>query len=1055
MSEHAWVLENVATWLTGGLDTSDLERLERHLDACPQCAEAVQQARSFDDTMRGLFSDAQPDPALEDRMIQSLRVSARPRWRPWPLYRRLAVGTAAVVMLCVCGVLGAFVADTIEQGHLIFPGTSQRDQAVVTASSTPSLAQVSGGTTMTYDDGLDLSPRQILASRTRREAVAFDELGSGALSSDGAGYYVTPPNDIELYAYARTEGYPGGLPERTTQGMDSGYAGMPHDESGRVADSRWSHPTTKSPDTSTSEVEYRRPLEQGAGSEYTRIAGPTARRPTLQSTLTVNGAETAGGDGRYPAGADDTLVAGAGALGRSIASLDDTPYYGSASSLVTAAPETAVAVQLYFKPDNLLVGLEAIQAVPLQQGVVKGPTLALVEQDGPEAEPEQADDLAEVEVHQAQPAAVTQRKVIRSGEMEFEVDSFDSAVEKITGITTEEGGFIATVDSEQLPNGKMRGSVVIRVLPERLDTLVLKLRALGELKNQKIGSQDITKQYTDLESRLRAARAMEERLLEMIKNGKGEIEHLLKAEKELGLWRTKIEETEGELRYYNNVVALSTLKITLAEKEIRAAAALTETERVQMGIEVEDVEQAHQEALKAVDEANGLVTKSELKQHEAEQYSAVINFEIDRDAAGPLRDRLRQIGRVARLDIDRVQQADGGSGLPRDARTVRKDTQFSVSLYNVANVAPRETTHVNLACTDTEAAYKTILERVQQAGGRVVTSSLKSQHSQKTTGSVQFELPVAESDAVLMDVKAAGEVMRLEVTENPDSKNVTKSKRGFNVELWAMALVAPRETIVLQIATEDVPAGYRMLQAAVDNANGRILNAQLNEQDKQNITARLDFDIPRDDQPVLDSVGEVFSRNVTRSQDDENVIDSKVRVQVALIDQARIPPRETITLGIEVGDVDQVTAALSTLVEESQGRTVESHLAHERSGRVTAKVVFDVPLASGSDVVEKFKASGTVRAQQSTRNPQVPDGKLAIARLEVTLSNAELIVPSDGGLLAQVRTGLATSFTAISWSLTVVIVGLCFVLPWALVLYAVYRVIARIRRKASPAQTTA
>ena len=271
-----------------------------------------------------------------------------------------------------------------------------------------------------------------------------------------------------------------------------------------------------------------------------------------------------------------------------------------------------------------------------------------------------------------------------------------------------------------------------------------------------------------------------------------------------------------------------------------------------------------------------------------------------------------------------------------------------------------------------------------------------------------------------MDVKAVGEVMRLEVTENPDSKNVTKSKRGFNVELWAMGLVAPREPIVLQIATKDVPAGYRTLQEAVHKANGRILNAQLNEQDKQNITAQLDFDIPRDDQPVLDVVGEVFSRNVTRSQDDENVIDSKVRVQVAL----------------------------STLVEESQGRTVESHLAHERSGRVTAKVVFDVPLASGSGLVEKFKASGTVRAQQSTRNPQVPDGKLAIARLEVTLSNAELIVPSDGGFLAQIRTGLATSFTAISWSLTVVIVGLCFVLPWALVLYAIYRVIASIRRKA-------
>jgi glycine cleavage system regulatory protein len=721
---------------------------------------------------------------------------------------------------------------------------------------------------------------------------------------------------------------------------------------------------------------------------------------------------------------------------------------------------TLVAVPSHFKPNDLRVSLEKAPVASRKPIVVfTGP------QRGQKATYTMALQAAEretegIQANQDQPATVVQRKVIRSGEMKFEVDSFDSAVEKIIKITAEESGLIATVDSEQLPNGKMRGSVVVRVPPERLDTLVLKLRALGELKSQKIGSQDVTKKYTDLESRLRAARAMEERLLEMIKNGKGEIEHLLLAEKELGVWRTKIEEIEGELRYYNNVIALSTLTIGLAEKEIRAAAALTETERVQMGIEVEDVEQAHREALQAVDEADGLVTKSELKQHAAEQFSAIIHFEVARDAAGPLRDRLRQIGHVARLEIDRVQQAEAGSDRPRDARTVvRKDTQFVVSLYNVANVAPRETIHVNLVCTDTEAAYKTILERVQQAGGRVVTSSLKSQHSQKTIGSVQFEVPVAVADEVLTDVKAAGEVMRLEVTENPDSQNVTKSKRGFNVQLWAMGLVAPRKTIVLQVATDDVPAGYRMLQEAVRKAKGRILNAQLNEQDKQNITAALDFDIPRDDQPalsaVLDTVGEVFSRNVTRSQDDENVIDSKVRLQVALINQAGIPPRETITLGIEVGDVDQVTTALTMLVAESKGRTVESHLAHERSGRVTAKVVFDVPLASASALVESFKASGTVRAQQSTRNPQVPDGKLAIARLDVTLSNAELIVPRDGGLWAQIRTGLATSFTAISWSLIVVIVGLCFVLPWAIVLYIAYRVIAWIRRKASPASTTA
>src|SRR5262249_58722743 len=126
-----------------------------------------------------------------------------------------------------------------------------------------------------------------------------------------------------------------------------------------------------------------------------------------------------------------------------------------------------------------------------------------------------------------------------------------------------------------------------------LDTLLLDLRKelgkSGELKSQRIGSQDITKQYTDLESRLRAARAMEERLLQIIKTGKGEIKDLLQAEKELGVWRTKIEEFEGELRYYNSVVTLSTLNVILAEKEIRAAIDVVEPEMVETRIEVADV----------------------------------------------------------------------------------------------------------------------------------------------------------------------------------------------------------------------------------------------------------------------------------------------------------------------------------------------------------------------------------------------------------------------------------------------------------------------------------
>ena len=79
------------------------------------------------------------------------------------------------------------------------------------------------------------------------------------------------------------------------------------------------------------------------------------------------------------------------------------------------------------------------------------------------------------------------------------------------------------------------------------------------------------------------------------------------------------------------------------------------------------------QALAAVAEAKGRVTKSELKQHSAGQFSAVLQFEVAPEAAGPLRDRLKQLGNMVRLEIDRVQQAEGGTAPPpRDAKVAAR-----------------------------------------------------------------------------------------------------------------------------------------------------------------------------------------------------------------------------------------------------------------------------------------------------------------------------------------------------------------------------------------------
>src|SRR5207249_2854947 len=108
------------------------------------------------------------------------------------------------------------------------------------------------------------------------------------------------------------------------------------------------------------------------------------------------------------------------------------------------------------------------------------------------------------------------RKLIRNAVLEFEVRSFDAAVETIRAITNEDEGYVATADSARGANGKLRGTVVVKILPANLDKFLLQLRALGELKNQKLGTEDVTKAYFDTDARLRNSKRMEERLLDML-----------------------------------------------------------------------------------------------------------------------------------------------------------------------------------------------------------------------------------------------------------------------------------------------------------------------------------------------------------------------------------------------------------------------------------------------------------------------------------------------------------------------------------------------------------
>lgn len=1027
-NDHIWFEEQIAAYLSRGLEGEDLARFESHRDACASCAAKLEAARHEDDQLSNLFRDVSPSAGFEDRVIQGLRAKPHRTLKLptiHPAIRKAAVGVAAVIALGAFGYVSSELMDGGPMPRLFvdtryaarMTGKSQR-QELGEAPQVSANENKDADAAKRWDFGggantsLNSSTGKDSRGDEAREKLWKSQVGPSAdkqLNRDGQNVlYGDGHVTFEQNPFVSKQG--DSVHTRRASGSVD-FSGDP-----KVRELQQAGQGQQGQQQGQQTNNYYAMNGRSAGSSSDETAA--ARRPAAGQVLPQ--------DGRKQAQAEDAITNG------------------------TTATFDVKDMGRYFAANGDQHALDAAGAKPSPPAQTPPAVEAPALQPSQPAEPEAA-----------KPAATTQpadRKIIRNGTLEFEIDSFDNAVVTVSKIAREEGGFIGTTTSEKLPNGKVKGAITLRVPPDHLDTLVLKLRALGDLKRQNLTADDVTKAYNDLQSELRAAQAMQERLLDLIKNGKGAIKDLLAAEKELGTWREKIEKVQGEINYYNNLVAMATLNLSLFERDIRQSAEVKQTEDVQMGVETEDVEAARTSALKAIEDAKGRIIESELKKFEAGQFAAKIVADVAPDQAGPVIDRLKQLGKVARLEIQRKQTSPSDVVVKNGLKVERGETRLNLSLYNLANVAPRQTVNLNLASDDVEKSYNAILARIEKAGGRVISSNLNRTKPDQTTGTIQFEAKSADAEAVLQDVRAQGEAMKMTVTDNPDTANITTTKRGFSVQIVSTATAAAREAATMNIAAPDVPTSYRAILDAAHGLNLRITESQMNQTDPQNVSATLTVELKRDQQAefekTLNAQGQLINRNVIRSTDNENTLDSKLRWQIALMDADRIPPRQSTGVTIEMSDVEQGLAQVTAAVEAASGRVADSGVSKDASGNSTARARIEVPLAKAGAVIDAIRSQGKVREIQTSKNMQSPDGPLARATIDLTLTSGEQIVGADNGLWATIRNGLATSVSGLLWSLRLIIIGLCLVAPWILLLWAGWKIVRR-RKATTPAPTTA
>jgi hypothetical protein len=163
--------------------------------------------------------------------------------------------------------------------------------------------------------------------------------------------------------------------------------------------------------------------------------------------------------------------------------------------------------------------------------------------------------------------SVAQLKLIRTGFLTLEVPSFESASKELARLAQATGGYVADTESRRTPTGRISGKVVLRIPSAAFESTGHSIRGLGKVLMDRSNIEDVTKAYADLEIRLRVKREAEARVRELLRTRTGKLSEVLEAERELTRIIEEIERMEGERRFYDHQIQLSTLTVDLQEPD--------------------------------------------------------------------------------------------------------------------------------------------------------------------------------------------------------------------------------------------------------------------------------------------------------------------------------------------------------------------------------------------------------------------------------------------------------------------------------------------------------
>jgi hypothetical protein len=171
----------------------------------------------------------------------------------------------------------------------------------------------------------------------------------------------------------------------------------------------------------------------------------------------------------------------------------------------------------------------------------------------------------------AQAPAAQERMVIQTADLAIVVNNPQTRMTEISKMAQDMGGYVVSSNLYQTSTslGKQvpEATIVVRVPAGKLDEALALIKTdVGDVPYENRNGQDVTSTYVDLQAQLKAKQAAEEQLLKIM-NDAVRAEDVLNTYMQVQSIQTEIEQLKGQIKYYDEAVALSSISVRLIAEE--------------------------------------------------------------------------------------------------------------------------------------------------------------------------------------------------------------------------------------------------------------------------------------------------------------------------------------------------------------------------------------------------------------------------------------------------------------------------------------------------------